>query len=314
MDDKATLGESKERFGRLFINDIDKIDCAIFDPSVGVVGQSWIVDITVAGQLDSNGFVYDFSHLKSLVKQVLKSTIDHTLVIPVQSKLVHYQETERGELWRLQAKSRLTGVNSDWTYLCPKGAVYPMRAINVTRELVEAECSRLIRHRLPEEITSVDVHLRKEEVSSGQAFFRYSHGISGHHGLCQRLFHGHRSLIEVQVSDERRHDLEQWLAHEVLGSIVHVASLKQLVDPPADICAGTRPDSTTPLKISYKGTLGDYEATVPANRVFITEEETSIESIAFELANLIAKEGIEVGGAIRVKCFEGIGKGAIAEI
>ena len=314
MDDKATLAEGKERFGRLFINDIDKIDCAIFDPSVGVVGQSWTVDITVAGTLDSNGFVYDFSHLKTLVKQVLKSTIDHSLVIPVQSKLVHYQETERGELWRLQAKSRLTGVNSDWTYLCPKGAVYPMRAINVTRELIEAECGRLIRHRLPEEITSVVVNLREEEVVSGQAFFRYSHGITGHEGLCQRLFHGHRSLIEVHVSDERRHDLEQWLAHEVLGSVVHVASLKQLVNPPADVRAGTRAEYTEPLTISYRGSLGDYEATVPANRVFLTDEETSIESIAYELAKLIASEAIEIGGPIRVKCFEGIGKGAIAEI
>jgi 6-pyruvoyl-tetrahydropterin synthase len=313
MDDKATI-DDKERTSRLFINDIDKIDCAIFDPSVGVVGQSWYVDITIAGSLDPNGFVYDFSHLKSLVKQVLKATIDHTLVIPVQSKLVHYQETERGELWRLQAKSRLTGVNSDWTYLCPKGAVYPMRAINVTRELIEAECSRLVRHRLPEEITSVEVHLRKEEVVSGQAFFRYSHGISGHQGLCQRLFHGHRSLIEVQVADERRHDLEQWLAHEVLGSVVHVASLRQLVNPPADIRAGARAENTHPITISYKGSLGNYEATVPANRVFITEEETSIESIAFELAKLIASEGIEMDGPIRVKCFEGIGKGAIAEI
>lgn len=314
MDDKATLGEGKERYSRLFINDIDKIDCATFEPSVGVVGQSWMVDITIAGSLDSNGFVYDFSHLKSLVKQVLKSTIDHTLVIPVQSKLVHYQETERGELWRLQAKSRLTGMNSEWTYLCPKGAVYPMRAVNVTRELIEAECSRLIRHRLPEEITSVEVHLRKEDVVSGQAFFRYSHGITGHEGLCQRLFHGHRSLIEVQVADERRHDLEAWLAHEVLGSVVHVASIKQLVNPPADVKPGTRAEYTTPLTISYKGSLGDYEATVPANRVFLTDEETSIESIAYELAKLVASEGVEVGGPIRVKCFEGIGKGAIAEI
>lgn len=314
MEDKAALQESKERYGRLFINDIDKIDCAIFDPSVGVVGQSWYVDITVAGLLDSNGFVYDFSLLKKLVKQVLKSTVDHTLVIPAQSKLVHYQETERGELWRLQAKSRLTGVNSDWSYLCPKGAVYPMRAMQVTREIIEAECSRLIRHRLPEEISSVEVHLRKEEVVSGQSFFRYSHGITGHEGLCQRLFHGHRSLIEVQVADERRHDLEQWLAHEVLGSVVHIASLKQLVNPPAGVKSGTRANNTDPLTISYKGSLGDYEATVPANRVFLVEDETSIESIAYELAKLIANEGIEIGGPIKVKCFEGVGKGAIAEI
>lgn len=314
MEEKNAFTEGKERSGRLFINDIDKIDCAIFDPSVGVVGQSWFVDITVAGKLDSNGFVYDFSHLKKLVKQVLKDTVDHTLIIPVQSKLVHYQETDRGELWRLSAKSRLTGVNSDWTYLCPKGAVYPIRAVTVTRELVEAECSRLVRHRLPESVASVEIHLRKEEVESGQSYFRYSHGITGHEGMCQRLFHGHRSLVEVFVADERRHDLEQWLAHEVLGSIVHIASINQVVNPDDDLRPGVRSESTKPLTLSYRASLGLYEATVPSNRVFLVEGETSIESLSIELAKLIANEGVEIGAPIKVKCFEGIGKGAIAEI
>lgn len=314
MEEKTAPQSGKVRFGRLFIQDVDKIDCAIFDPSVGVVGQSWYVDITVSGQLDSNGFVYDFSHLKKLVKQVLKASLDHTLIIPVQSKLVHYQDTDRGELWRLQAKSRLTGVNSEWSYLCPKGAVYPIRSVQVTREIVEQECSRLVRHRLPEEIHSVEVHLRKEEERAGQSFFRYSHGITGHEGLCQRLFHGHRSMIEVYVADERRHDLEQWLAHEVLGSIVHIASMTQLVNPAADLRPGVRSENQTPLTIAYEASKGRYEATVPANRVFLVEAETSVESIAQELAKLIGSEGVDLGAPIKVKCFEGIGKGAIAEL
>ncbi len=314
MEEKATPQSGKERFGRLFINDVDKIDCAIFDPSVGVVGQSWHVDITVSGQLDANGFVYDFSHLKKLVKQVLKGSLDHTLIIPVQSKLVHYQDTDRGELWKLQAKSRLTGVNSEWSYLCPKGAVYPIRSVQVTREIVEQECSRLVRHRLPEEIHSVEIHLRKEEVAPGQAFFRYSHGISGHQGLCQRLFHGHRSLIEVYVADERRSDLEQWLAHEVLGSIVHIASMSQLVNPSPDLRPGVRSENVTPLTLAYTGSMGRYEATVPSNRVFLVEDETSVEAITQELARLIGSEGVDLGAPIKVKCYEGIGKGAIAEL
>ncbi len=314
MEEKAAQSVDKERFGRLFINDVDKIDCAIFDPSVGVVGQSWYVDITVSGKLDANGFVYDFSKLKKLVKQVLKSSVDHSLVIPVQSKLVHYQDTDRGELWQLQAKSRLTGVNSEWTYLCPKGAVYPIRSVQVTREIVEQECTRLMRHRLPEDVISVEVHLRKEEVQSGQAFFRYSHGITGHDGMCQRLFHGHRSLIEVYVADERRHDLEQWLAHEVLGSIVHIASMAQIIQPDINLRPGVRPEVTKPMTLSYKGSMGLFEATVPSNRVFLVEDETSIESISQELVRVIAREGVEIGAPIKVKCFEGIGKGAIAEL
>ena len=63
MEEKIDQSSAKERYGRLFINDIDRIDCAIFDPSIGVVGQSWAVDVTVYGKLDANGFVYDFSNL-----------------------------------------------------------------------------------------------------------------------------------------------------------------------------------------------------------------------------------------------------------
>ena len=192
--------------------------------------------------------------------------------------------------------------------------MYPIRSVQVTREIVEQECSRLVRHRLPEDILSVEIHLRKEEVPSGQSFFRYSHGITGHEGLCQRLFHGHRSLIEVFVADERRNDLEQWLAHEVLGSIVHIASLSQIINPPANLNAGTRPDFTESLTLSYKGSMGLFEAKVPGNRVFLVEDETSIESITQQLARLIASEGVELGAPIKVKCYEGIGKGAIAEL
>jgi len=297
--------------GTLFVRDIDRIDCAVFDPSIGVIGQSWYVDIEVGGQLDHNGFVYDFSHLKKLVKAVLKNSLDHALLIPIMSTHVHFQETSQGEQWHLKAKTRLTGHDSDWTYLCPKGAVYPVRTVKITQEILEQECSKQIRHRLGNSIHRVEVKLRAEVAKTGDSFFRYTHGITEHEGLCQRLFHGHRSRIEVYVADERRRDLEQYVAHDIFGSIIHIASLSQVKS--GNYIPRTRPASDEPVTLAYESPLGYNEATIPANRIFFVERETSIEWIAKEIAMLLAEKTKELA-TIKVRCYEGIDKGAVAEV
>ena len=133
MDNMSQSQANEEVIGTLFIKDVDRIDCATFEPNQGVTGKSWYVDIYVTGQLDSNGFVYDFSHLKKLVKSVLKNTIDHALLIPIQvsrwnTKLlikVSFGPSSQG---------RLSGIDSTWTYKCPKGAVYPVRSQDNKRD------------------------------------------------------------------------------------------------------------------------------------------------------------------------------------
>lgn len=307
---KELILHSEDRAsGSLFIKDVDLIDCCLFSPYQGVIGQSWHVDIAVSGHLDQNGFVYDFSDLKRLVKQVLKSSMDHALLLPIMSSQVQYAETDTGELWKLKAKARLTNLDSDWEYLCPKGAVFPIRAISITKESIEQECTRLLRHRLPQDIHKVEIRLREESSDPTAAFFRYSHGITNHGGMCQRLFHGHRSLIEVHVNDERRPDLEHYIAREVFDSSIHIACPSQVVSGPVEI--GRRGTSDAPVHLAYSGSFGRYEVRVPANKVFLVEGETSIESITQQLVRVLAAR--EKNSRIKVTCYEGIGKGGIAE-
>ncbi len=308
MEDSHRMHED-ERTGSLFIKDVDLIDCCLFSPFQGVIGQSWHVDISVSGVLDSNGFVYDFSDLKRLVKHVLKSSVDHALLVPIMSSQVQYAETEAGEMWKLKAKARLSNLDSDWEYICPKGAVFPIRAVSITKELIEQECTRLIRHRLPQDILKVEVKLREEHAEPTAAFFRYSHGITGHAGMCQRLFHGHRSLIEVHINDERRPDLEHFIAREVFDSNIHIAAPSQIVSGPYEI--GRRGDSEAPLHLSFNGSFGHYEARIPSNKVFVVEDETSIECISQQLVRVLAAK--EKNSKVRITCYEGIGKGGIAE-
>jgi len=295
----------------LFVRDVTKLDCALFDAAHGVIGQSWHVDLTVSGTLDENGFVCDFGPLKRLVKQTLDATLDHALLIPVGSQMVQYSETNAGEHWRLRAKDRLTNTDFTYDYQCPKGAVFPIRAIAIKTAVVEQEFAKILRHRLPDSVLQIGIKLREEKLKPTEATYRYTHGLRGHNGLCQRLFHGHRSKIEVYVAEERRPDLEHFIAREVFGSNIHIACASQVKS--GNFETGARGKSLEPITLAYQGSFGAYEATLPSNRVFFVDQETSVECISRNLAKLIKRE--EGSNArVRVVCFEGINKGAIAEL
>jgi 6-pyruvoyl-tetrahydropterin synthase len=292
----------------LFVKDVGKIDCALFDPSQGIMGQSWYVDVWLTGTLDENGFVFDFSPLKALIRQTLASTLDHALIIPVQSQSVQYGESEFGERWILRSKARGEAKETRWEYHCPKGAVFPVHAVSLKTSVIEAEFSRLLRHRLPPTVLGLAVKLREESIAPTEASYRYTHGIQGHIGLCQRLFHGHRSRIEVYIGEERRPDLEHFISREIFGSNIHVASPSQIREGKGEI--GYRGNTDDFVTLAFTGTLGSYEATMPVRRVFFVESETSVEAIARELARVVKREE-KTNEVVKVVAYEGIDKGAV---
>ncbi len=294
----------------LFIKDITKIDCAIFDPAIGILGQSWIMDVIINGELDNNGFVYDFSKLKNLVRQTTKQTIDHALLLPVSSRAVHYKEVGNEEFWQLHACSKLLERDFIWEYLCPKGATFPIHAVAIKPALVEQEFSKILKHRLPGEISSVQVFLREEVLAQTEASFRYTHGIRGHEGLCQRPFHGHRSRIEVYVNKDRRPDLEQYVVRELFDSNIHIASSSQILSGPAEV--GRRLETSDPVKLSYVGSLGRYEAIVPSNRLFVVDGDTSIECITLQISKDLETK-LPPRSHLKVLVNEGIDKGSFFE-
>lgn len=293
----------------LFVRDVGKIDSALFDPSLGIVGHSWYVDVWLTGTLDDNGFVFDFSPLKNLIKQTLASTLDHALILPVGSQMVQYSEFENGERWTLKSRPRGESKDARWDYASPKGSVFPVHTVALKNTSIEQEFSRILRHRLPPTVSQLSVKLREEQIAPTEASFRYTHGITGHNGLCQRLFHGHRSRMEIYIGEERRPDLEHFVVREILGNSVHIATLNQIKSGNGEI--GQRGKTDEPLTLAYSGTLGNFEATLPSNRVFFVEGETSIESIAREIARVIKREE-RPNDRIRAVCYEGIDKGAEA--
>lgn len=305
--------EASDRTSTIFLHDITRIDCALFDPSKGIYGQSWRVDVTLTGAVGVNGIVFDFSALKKLVRQTLKSSIDHALIIPINSQAVQFRgaSAETGECWYMRSRAGKGGTELEWEYRSPKGAVFPSRSVALNRQVVEQDFCRSLKHRLPEHVTHVSVTLREEDADPAEAVLRYTHGIGGHEGHCQRLLHGHRSRLQIFVGEERRPDLEHWIVRDVLGTNVHIASPSQFKSGPS-IPPGTRGKGQELVTLSYYASQGLFEATLPAERIFVTEPDTSIECLAQTLAHLVKREE-NTAERVKIICWEGIGRGSIAE-
>ncbi|MDB2447205.1 6-carboxytetrahydropterin synthase [bacterium] len=288
--------------GTLFIKELDILDCAVYSEEHGIIGTSWHVDVEVEGQLDENGFVYDFSHTKKLVKNTLKNTLDHALILPSKNKNIDLSES--GGTVNLS----ITTPESTWKYKAPKQAIYTVEDATVNAETVSREAEKVILKDLPDTVVSVKVRLYEEEVTDGSSIFRYTHGLPHHKGLCQRLFHGHRSKIVVLKNDVKCLESEELIANSWFNKNVHIAEPGQFKSKPWDVY--TRGSKGEYAVLSYEAEEGYFEAEIPAEKVFIVEQATSIESIAQGLCKVLKNNSPESN--FTVIPHEGINKGGIA--
>ena len=92
----------------LFVDNLTVIDFAYLDASRGLVGESWIVDVVLGGELDEQGMVFDFSNVKRTIKRVIDERVDHRLVIPVDYAGLQRDEDEPdGFVWQLKDGARI---------------------------------------------------------------------------------------------------------------------------------------------------------------------------------------------------------------
>lgn len=278
----------------LFVDNLTVIDFAYLDASRGLVGESWIVDVVLGGELDEQGMVFDFSNVKRTIKRVIDERVDHRLVIPELYKGLHRsEENPQAFNWNLTDGSTIR-------HSGPDEAVVWLDADRVIPSAVSRLLQEELRAVLPGNVTDISIELR-EDVIEG-AYYHYVHGLKKHLGNCQRIAHGHRSPIRIDRDGHRDRDLEREWAKR--WEDIYVGSEE-------DVCRRwIADDGTAYLSFEYEANQGEFSLTLPAERVYMLDTDTTVEWIAAHIADRIKAEHPDE--QITVKAYEGVGKGSIA--
>ncbi|MDF0749123.1 6-carboxytetrahydropterin synthase [Marinobacter sp. 71-i] len=278
----------------LFVDNLTVIDFAYLDASRGLVGESWIVDVVLGGELDDQGMVFDFSNVKRTIKRVIDERVDHRLVIPRAYSGLEWSEDEPDSfVWHLTDRTHIL-------HRSPDEAVVWLSSERVVPSAVARLLEQELRAVLPANVTDVEITLR-EDVIEG-AYYHYVHGLKKHLGNCQRIAHGHRSPIRIDRNGHRDRDLENRWAK--LWQDIYVGSEEDVTQ------RWVAEDGTAYVTFEYEANQGEFALTLPESRVYMLDSDTTVELIASHIAGQLKAEFPE--DVIRVKAYEGVGKGAIA--
>ena len=280
---------------RLFVDGLTVIDFSFLDHERGVVGESWIVDIELAGSLDDQGMVFDFGQIKKQIKQFIDAEIDHRLLVPTASLGCAIELRNNNELFigfPLVAGGMIS-------HQSPQDAVLLVDAKVVEAKRIANDLQARIKAILPDNVAEVLVSLRNEVIDG--AYYCYTHGLQKHLGQCQRIAHGHRSRIEITVDGERSLQLEAHWANKLEDS--YIATESHIIEE-FDI------DGISHTRLAYTAQQGDFAMSLPSNRVFKIPMESTVENIASYLAGLVSSERKV---KVLVKAYEGVEKGAFGE-
>jgi len=278
----------------LFVDNLTVIDFAYLDATRGLVGESWIADIVLGGELDEQGMVFDFSHVKRVIKQVIDAQVDHRLVVPKgHPGLLRNDQTPQHFVWPLKNGEQIAHTG-------PDEAVLWLAGDTVTKAAVATLLEHELKAVLPNNVISVDVHLREEELEG--PYYHYVHGLKKHLGNCQRIAHGHRSPICIHRNEQRDTGLEALWAK--LWKDIYVGTEEDVSRRFVD------DNGAEYIHFEYEANQGEFALTLPASRVYMMDTDTTVELIAGHIADQLKQEFPE--DSIRVKAYEGVGKGGMA--
>jgi 6-pyruvoyl-tetrahydropterin synthase len=279
----------------LFVEHLCVIDCAWLHPARGLLGESWIVDVELEGGLDDQGMVLDFGRVKPLVKALIDEHVDHRLIVPARAPALTLED--EGDEIRL--RHRYDG--RELYHRSPRQAVCLLDVEAVTPAAVEDHVRKLCAAVMPRNVSGVRISLRREAIAG--ASYRYVHGLRRHGGNCQRIAHGHRSRIEIFRDGRRCEASEHWLAqrwHDIyLGTR-------------ADLAAGGDGAGSGCYRFAYAAPQGEFELIIDRDRCELLDKESTVEQIAAYAAHLLKER--EPGARFRVRAYEGVRKGAIADV
>ncbi|WP_251359602.1 6-carboxytetrahydropterin synthase [Kangiella sp. TOML190] len=278
----------------LFVDQLTVIDFAYFDPKRGIVGESWIVDIVLEGDLDDQGMVFDFGDVKKQIKIAIDGSVDHKFVVPKRYHKLNSQLEENNLLLEIQDEQ-----DRWYRHQSPSEAVVLLESDNVTMDAVKTLLIEECRQVVPDNVTHIELTLSTENITG--AYYHYAHGLKKHLGDCQRIAHGHRSQIQIFADDVRSESLESLWAKK--WQDIYIATQEDLVKE-------LQIDDEDYYHFEYQSEQGHFALTLPKADCHLMQNDTTVELIANHIAKQIKL--VEPEKAISIKAFEGVNKGAMA--
>lgn len=287
---------------QLFVKDLTVIDSSVLDYNRGIIGQSWLVDIILHGDLNEQNMVLDFGIVKKLIKSTVDELVDHKLIVPALAPFCD-----------IMSDGSFTYVDG-WRegehsvhLACPDQAFALIPATEITLASLEAYLTEQLMIRLPNNIKKLDVKLRAENIAG--ADYCYSHGLRKHLGNCQRIAHGHRSTIEILRDGQRDAELESRWAKR--WQDIYLAEQCDQVSAAEMALSKAAMQALTPAHhcFKYQAPQGEFQIAIHSAVVEILPYETTVENIAQYIADTLAKDEQT---PLTVYAYEGVGKGAIA--
>lgn len=277
----------------LFVRHLTVIDFAFLHPQRGLVGESWIVDVELEGELNEQGMVFDFGHVKQVLKAGIDQYIDHKLAVP--GRLPGLVVETRDDNVRVMLPLAYGEIRHE----SPAQAVVLLDIDQITPDQVAPRLAEYLMGLLPENVRKLHLHLRPEVIDG--AYYHYSHGLKKHGGNCQRIAHGHRSRIEILQDGARRPDLEQEWADSWRD--IYIATRE-------DLAAGISVNGIDHLDFRYQANQGAFFLRLPRERVYLIDTDSTVEWIAQHLAQAVKHR--YPASQIQVRAYEGVDKGSIA--
>ena len=292
----STIHLQSAPFMLLFVDNLTNVDFSFLDPQRGLLGETWLANVQLHGELDEQGMVCDFGTVKKLLRHWLDTELDHRLAMPAQSPNITI--TEIGDQWDIQWEF---GDDGEFLHTrSPKDAIALVEAEVLTPESVADWCIQRLKTLFPESVAQLELTFTCEAIDG--SFYHYSHGLKKHGGNCQRIAHGHRSRIDIWANNQKCPVLEhQWAER---WRDIYIGTREDIIAKPQFGGLGY-------YHFAYTSAQGPFELTLPQRCCYLIDTDSTVEFLAYHIAQTTRAENPDK--MIRVKAFEGINKGALAD-
>lgn len=281
----------------LFVRDLTVIDFSYLCSKRGMLGESFIVDVELHGDLDATSMVLDFSRVKKIIKQAIDALVDHKLAVPANSPALKLQRHDE------QLVLHFASERGEIRMASPEQAVVTVPSEQIDAQSLTIFLQQQIKPLLPDNVGRLEFTLRPEQ--SHGFYYHYSHGLKKHDGNCQRIAHGHRSTIQIYTDKMLSPRLNKYWCERW-----------------QDIYLGTAEDVCQPEQLSYltateqsicfryQAAQGWFELCMPTHHCEIVPCDTTVECLADYIAAQLKQQ--DDSKTYKVVAYEGVGKGAIA--